>query len=430
MRTERILSIVLAMVLLASAVSLAITPAAADLYYEIPGDANPHDDKLTKDELTSAILPYMLDKGDFTLDDIGDAAYVYTNWNGEPKTITTTSKFGDFQVTFYRPPERVASAFARTNRQIVAIGACDKLVGIRHVCILPEERKACGGKILEIPDANYNNPEVTACLRPDLVLGYIPGSVEIYQKKVNALVMYEGPGVTAPYAEVYSEQMYSDIRHFGEAVDMREEAEELNSFIKEKLDKVFDVISKIPDEEKPKVCLVSGKGKVSTPKSGFCSPFDEAGGISIKKDLGVSKISVEALIKWNPNFLFITNSGPRYYYSDEEEGFKSNPLSLTVEQVLEDPRLQTINAVKNGSVYYITGCCASRPDQRLIVGTLYLAKIFYPDEFKDLDLEKEGNEVFERFYGDDGLYTEFADNLSYLREFIEEGKELRVAETR
>jgi iron complex transport system substrate-binding protein len=34
-----------------------------------------------------------------------------------------------------------------------------------------------------------------------------------------------------------------------------------------------------------------------------------------------------------------------------------------------------------------------------------MAKIFHPERFKDLNAEKEGNEVFRRFYGEDGLYT-------------------------
>jgi iron complex transport system substrate-binding protein len=51
---------------------------------------------------------------------------------------------------------------------------------------------------------------------------------------------------------------------------------------------------------------------------------------------------------------------------------------------------------------------------------MHMAKIFYPDKFKDnLDLEKEGNEIFKRFFGEDGLYTEMADDLGYLREFLD-----------
>ena len=413
MRTKRIISIVLVTVFLASAVSLAITPVAADMYYEIPGDINPHDDKLTKDELVSLILPYMLDEGTFTLDDVGDAAYVYTNWNGEPKTVMEAN---DREMTFYRPAERVVSITTLTS---MILGGCDRIVGITPSMFL-EEKCLCAGRIMfEFPHATYTNIESTACLRPDLVIGYYRGDPEIFQKKVNALVVRGGPTVDVPYAEVYTEQMYSSITHIGKVMDLEEEAEELNSFIEGKYAKVFDVVSELPDSEKTKVCLVKGKGKVSSAQSGFCSPFDDAGGISIKKDLGVKEISVEKLIEWNPDVIFITRTGP--YISKNRT--TESAVKLTVEQVLEDPQLQTINAVKNGSVYYYTGgCFITKHDQRLIVGTLYLAKIFYPDKFKDMDLEKEGNEIFERFFGGDGLYTEFADNVGWLREFIEESK--------
>ena len=426
MRMKKIVCIVLAMVLLASAMSLAITPAAADIYYEIPGDISPHDDKLTKDELTGMILPYMLGDGDFTLDDVGDAAYVYVYWVGEPKTIiTTSSRTGDFQVTFYRPLERIASTFKMNTRMVVALGLCNRLVGVMGgdkgamISWLPEEEHACGGKISELPSADYRNTEATACLRPDIAFGYIPGSYGDYQKKVNALVVDRGPMVTT-LEEAYSERIYINIKFTGELFDMEEEAEELNSFIKEKYDKVLDVVSEIPDEEKPKACLVKGKGQVSSARSGFCSPFDEAGGISIKKDLGVRDISVEKLVEWNPDVIFITNSRSGY------------PVGVTVEQVLADPQLQTVNAVKTGCVYYTTGCACSEPHQRVITSTMYMAKIFYPDKLKDLDLEKDGNEIFERFYGVEGLYTEFADNLGYFREFIDnppkEGKWQNVPE--
>jgi ABC-type Fe3+-hydroxamate transport system substrate-binding protein len=429
MRTKKIVSIVLVTVLLASAVSLAITPATADIYYEIPGDINPHDDKLTKEELVNMILPYMLDEGTFALDDVGDAVYVYAYWGGEPKTVITTSSSGDFQVTFYRPLERIATTFTMNNRMAVALGLCDRLVGVMYTCLLPEEENACGGKILEIPNADYRNTEVTACLRPDIVFGHIPGNPEDYQKKVNAPVAYGGPMVSTIEEEAHREMIYIDIKFAGELFDMEEEAEELNSFIKEKYDKVLDVVSEIPDEEKPKACLVKGKGKVTSARSAFCSPFDEAGGISIKKDLGVSEISVEKLVEWNPDVIFITNSGSSYRV---EGGYRETPLSLTVEQVLADSQLQTVNAVKTGSVYYTTGCCCWVPHQRVITSTMYMAKIFYPDKLKDIDLEKDGNEVFERFYSVDGLYTEYADNMGYFREFIdnppEEGKWQNVPE--
>ncbi|RJS83312.1 iron ABC transporter substrate-binding protein, partial [Methanophagales archaeon] len=61
---------------------LTVTPALA----QIPADTN-SDNKLTKEELVNAILPYMLGEGSYTLDDVGDAAWVYAYWDGKPKII-------------------------------------------------------------------------------------------------------------------------------------------------------------------------------------------------------------------------------------------------------------------------------------------------------------------------------------------------------
>ena len=422
MRTRRILSIVLVLVLLASAVPMAVTHAAADMHYEIPGDTD-ENDELTKDELVNAILPYMLDEGDFTLDDVGDAAWVYAYWNGEPKTVMEVKL--NRVLTFYRPIERVVSTFRIHVRASVALGCCDKLVGVLTPSLI-EEKHACGGKLLELPGVNRNNPELTASLRPDIVIGAIPGNPETYQEKVHTPCVWEGQSGFMSM-EIGRERTCVCFNFFGELLDKQEEAEELISFINEKYDMVTDITSQIPDSEKPKACVVKGKGAVSAGHGSLgsgsgCIPYDDAGAISLRKDLGVTTdISVEQLVTWNPDVIFISKS-------------RAGTPSLTIEQVLLDPRLQMVNAVKTGSVYYITGCYCWEPIQRMITNAMYMAKIFYPDEFKDLDVEKEGNEVFERFYGVDGLWTEMADGpaFSYYREFIdnppEEGKWQNVPE--
>ena len=409
---------VLVMVLLASTVSLAITPAAADIHYEIPGDVNPHDDKLTKDELVSMILPYMLDEGTFTLDDVGDAAHVYTNWDGEPKTVMEVN---DRVVTFYRPIERVASAFAIQTRVLIFLGACDRLVGITHPCMQSEEEYACGG-LLKLPNVERKNPEFTASLRLDLLAGHIWGDPATYQEKVNTPCLYQGATSWRTSGESGRDGTINGIRFYGEVLDMQEETEEVISYINEQYDKVTDITSQIPDSEKPRACDVKGKGVVSGGRSDSCIPYSDAGAISLRADLGVKEISVEQLIKWNPDVLFIIKGG-------------GGRQSITIEQVLGDPQLQTVNAVKTGSVYYITGRAHCEVLQRVMTGAMYMAKIFYPDKFKDLDLEKEGNEIFKRFFGEDDLFSEYADTvdgMGYLREFInnppEEGKWQNVPE--
>ena len=77
--------------------------------------------------------------------------------------------------------------------------------------------------------------------------------------------------------------------------------------------------------------------------------------------------------------------------------------------ILSDPDLQTVNAVKNGCVYYTLGAyyLVGADPPRVITETLIQAKLFYPDKFEELDIDEEGDELFERFYGVDGLWTEF-----------------------
>jgi hypothetical protein len=47
--------------------------------------------------------------------------------------------------------------------------------------------------------------------------------------------------------------------------------------------------------------------------------------------------------------------------------------------------------------------------------TFYMAKLFHPDKFKDLDVEEKNNEILERFYGADGLYTWLLENYDFHR---------------
>ena len=419
MKMKKIVSIVLAMVLLASAVSLAITPAAA---YEkkIPGDAD-ENDELTKEELVNAILPYMFGEGTSTLDDMGDASYVYAYWDGKPKTFTDQ---GDRLITFYRPVERVVSLNADDTRIIVALGKCDKLVGVdRHMridyCIChganyiycPDDslcKHICGGKFEESPDLGRGkNLEVIISLRPDVLFASPTGSSSAENLEERTGVPAIG---TKPSGHAFDE-MYEHIEFMGTVLDKEEEAEELISFCGEKIDKVREITSEIPDDEKPTVYF-STRGYSGnwgfTATTGRYDSLDIAGGINVAKGISGSTVSKEQIIKWNPDIILMASRG--------ELGGEG-----TADLILLDPDLQTVNAVKNESVYYtLYPYCRGRPQDRNIVAVIYLAKSLYPDKFPDLDVEEEGNEIYERFLGVDGLFSEYAIYLQWLREWLDE----------
>jgi len=128
--------------------------------------------------------------------------------------------------------------------------------------------------------------------------------------------------------------------------------------------------------------------------------IDFAGGINEADELSscsVVEISLEKIIEWNPDIILI-------------HSFSKEP-DISVEDVLSDPRLQTVNAVKNGDVYYTKGFYIGWDPASGIAESFYLAKLFHPDLFKDLNVEVKGNEIFEKFYGAPDLYTWMLDSV-------------------
>ena len=423
---RRILGLVLVIVLLASAVPLTVTPAAATYPYEkkIPGDAD-ENGELAKAELSSAILQYMLDEGDFKLDDVGDAAYVYAYWGGKPKTVRDI-QWSDRTTKFYRPVERVVSISRDATKTIIALGECDKIVAGRGVSPCrsvegaPNCAQVCEGRLLEIPKVSSSfgsdiNVEKIVCEKPDVVIVFAKdiASSNAFQEKTGIpVVRFVAPGEGGT-KYTFFEKMYSQFECIGTLLDREEEAEELRAFVEEKLDKVREVTSEIPDSEKPKVYIASRSSDFATTLPNF-SPIDVAGGINVADEVGEMgrdlslKVLKEQVIKWNPDIILL------------ERRSLTRTALVTIESVLLDPDLQTVNAVKSESVYYsMSPHLSGKPADWIITNTLYLAKLFYPDKFEDLDLEKEGNEIYEAFLRVDGLFSEHADYMVWMREYLD-----------
>ena len=401
---RKMLSIVLAMVLLASAMPLAITPAAA--YEEkIPCDVD-ENNELTKVELVNAILPYMLDEGALTLDDVGDAAHVYVHWDGKPMAVVDQL---DRMVTLYRPVERVVLAdLMNAIRILINLDATDKIVATSTVVgymydepgrskyFSPLHRAA--PELKELPRISYSDPslEFIVALKPDVIIGRSPyQSVDVIQ---------EGTGIpTVGTESTGGDLSFEQHRFFGKVVGREEEAEELMSYVNEKLAEITEVTSQIPDSEKPKVEVVHGRQAAGTTgiESAMCryDPIEIAGGINVlgKDCVGTTvSVSLEQVLAWNPDIIFLGSS-------------PTKEKSLYIDDVLSHPDIQTINAVKNKSVYYTKGCMIGWDPVTVITEAFYFAKLFHPEKFNDLDVEETCNEIMERFYGVDGLYTEMTE---------------------
>ncbi len=345
-----------------------------------------------------------------------------------PKTFTDTQ---GRQITLEKPVERIITRSPDEARIIIALGAGDKLIASEQAtkyCLCPmtfgDPQSGCkkcydtiiGGRMPELPEISTRYDiyfEKIAALKPDIIFCGSLKDAEAFEEKIGCpVVVLGGQGWN------FSEAGYfKSIEVAGVALDKEEEAQKLISFIKGKIDMVKSVTNAMSENEKPTVYFAS-RGATAAfydPKEGRdftrtepnYDPLTIAGGINVASEIPGSTINVglEQIIAWNPDYIFIASSDPGNY--------------TALEFIKNSPELQSINAIKNNHVYYcFYPHCRGTPPDRNLLNMMYMAKILHPAEFENLDLEKEGNEIFKAFLGVDNVFTEYADYLVWPRDYL------------
>jgi iron complex transport system substrate-binding protein len=402
-RMKKIISCVLVMVLLAFTVLLAITPAAAQ-QAGIPCDDG--DNELTKDELVDAILPYMLEEGGaLTLDEVGDAAYVYAYWDGEPKTVIDTR---ERSVTIYRPIERIICPYSGNIETLRSLKAKDIIVGIGSVSepvFFPEfDETPLIGSMWD-PDV-----EAILNLHPDAVILHSMSTGGWGAALEAAHAVLESAGVTVLRFNTNQADIYlEEVEKLGDLLDKQEEAEALVSFYNGIVDSIEETAAGIPPEDKPTVYFES-----SSPYSlsGAHSYIEETGGENIFPDMD-GTIDKEEVAKRNPDIILkgiwgASGAGGRFTLAGGYELDAGDTASLEEvwDEIMDRDELQNVTAVKKGRVYVMTSrvlCFMPGSGCRHFLQRAYQAKWFsyqkHPELFKDLDPKALHQEYLTRFQG-------------------------------
>ena len=343
--------------------------------------------------------------GKISMLDIGQTKLIIL---GKEKTLTLVDQ-ADRTVTVPRPIERVVSTFPSLTRVIVELGGVDKLVGVSDYMTMDTyaanllELRAYP-ELKELPGVGSTEPnlEQIVFLKPDVVFSSTsPDQANVIQ--MNTGIPTVGLSTSYPYEGKGG--AFEGYRLAGRVIGKEERAEELISFVNEEFDKIRDVVSEIPDSERVRVYYM-GWGKITRPHMTEYGPIEIAGGINVAAGSGYGwnvETTKEQVIKWNPDIILIHSTG------------KSHFGGTLVEDILSDPDLQSINAVKDGKVYYSKGGYIGRNPATGVTEVPYMAKLFYPKKFEDLDVEMEGNRILEKFYGVDGLYTWMQENCDLYR---------------
>ena len=389
---RKIVLCILVLVLLASAVPMAVTPAAAVYEKKIPCDAD-ENDELTKEELVNAILPYMLGEGASTLDELGDAAWVYAYWNGKPKTVVDSA---DRIVTVKKPVNRIVCSYETDAEAIRALKAKEKVVGVddsltKNEVYFPELSKLpCIGTAF-IPDL-----EVIIKLNPDLVVTWGASAIEELGPVIDA-------GVTVACITSIMPEDRQSVAKLGYILDKEEEAKEFNDFIHEGKAGITELVKDIPEDDKPRVYVETGWAYHTTITTYPGKVCTLAGGRLITADLldrgSNCMVEPEWVVKQNPDVIIrMVPGGIGGFTNDPSAIDDPSAMKEIRDEIMNRPELANVKAVKNERVYVM--CC--RPlvcTSAYCNGISYMAKAFYPDLLKDLDHRALLQQLITEFQG-------------------------------
>ena len=386
----RILSIVLATLLLAFVATLAVMPAAAA---GIPCDDG--DNELTKDELVNAILPYMLDEGDLKLDDVGDAAYIYAYWDGEPKTIVDQGWNPPKSVTMYRPIERIVAPWI-SHLEILRVLKIerDKIVGVSAFALLGylgrKDQTAYFPEIQDKPGVDYNDAEGILNLHPDCALLLYEGR---WSKPVVG-ESCEAAGITVLRINGYGAAVAADVEKLGYVFDREEEAVEFIDWRENIFNTIKEGIENIPEEDKPKVYYEKSKYNTAASR---CTHIPETGGKNIFNVAWHTDVNSEVVIKQDPDIIVISRPIGAY---DEDDTTEFEELR---DELMSRTELHNVTAVKTGKVYVISNFLESwmMCGCRGFMQDAYQAKWFNPTYFDELNPKAIHQEYLTRFQGVD-----------------------------
>jgi len=310
-------------------------------------------------------------------------------WNVQSRTITLTlpKQMGQVTdmmghtVTVPRRVVRIATLSATATQLVFAVGAQDQLVVASFGSAV--KGKAMGAiypRMNQVPEAgnqNAANVETLLAARPDIVLTEESSALD--QMKAVGLPAYafsvEQPG-----------QLYDAIRRMGALTGHAAEAAASLDLLTAKMREVADEVGAVEPARRLRV-YVAGTGIFKTFAGDFFQTFmvRSAGGVSVSEQLTGGKVGVspEQVLIWNPDVIILTS-----YTLD------------TVSDVLANPKLQNVAAVRDHRVYVMPRYVVSwdMPVPESFLGTMWLAHKLYPDQVR-FDMSAEITQFYRQFYG-------------------------------
>lgn len=259
------------------------------------------------------------------------------------------------EVTIEKKPERIVSGYYISTSAFMALGLRENLVGIEAKADKRAIYKLSAPELIDLPNVgSVKEFDLEGCLalQPDLVV------LPVKLKDAAATISELGIPVLLvnPESEVLSSEM---INLIAKACGVEDQAAALNTDVA----KIKSRLSSLTGEA-PTVYMAGNSDFLKTAGGNMYQSemIKAAGCVNVAEGLSDSNwatVSYEQVVTWNPDVILLAAEA-----------------SYTVEDVLNDPALSQVNAVKNGKVFAMPSDLEAwdAPVPGAVLGSLFLAK--------------------------------------------------------
>jgi iron complex transport system substrate-binding protein len=321
-----------------------------------------------------------------------------------PKTVAVYDE-EDREVVAPSPPERI---IVLSHYMATVVGAFDMVeytVGRTDQSIFPPSMQD-----VTIVSESMSRPNVELLLeqRPDFIIGnpsLKPEQREVLDKAYIPYYLAKGYDL---------DSIEATVEDLGVVFDDKERANQLLSFIREYRSVVERRLEGVPESDKPRVFYEHAAGSYQTLSKGSSSHLRlvYAGAYNVAQDEtdNAPKVSAEWVMEKNPEIILRQFSPVRLSLPLDVE-MTEEVLKPVRDEIMNRPGLGETDAVKKGQVYLIGNKIWA--GLRSLIGQVYMAKLFHPDLFDDLNPREIHREMLDRFFGlpleGTWLYPEISD---------------------
>jgi iron complex transport system substrate-binding protein len=316
------------------------------------------------------------------------------------KTISIIDMSGR-SVELQIPAAKVCAIGPGALRLACYTEAAGKVVGIENM----EKRWGTGRpyilaypELLEMPVIGQGGPDSTP--DPEALLSIGPDVIFaaylVDASKANELQEKTGiPVVVLSYGELgtFDQQLLDSITLVGQLTGNEARSREVVNFIKGCQEDLNKRTSGIANNKKPTVYAggISMKGThgIESTQVDF-QPFTAINARNVMDETGRKgsvMIDKEQLLQWNPDIIFIDESG----WQMVQEDYAKNPGLYT-----------SLKAVQNGEVYgYLPYNYYTTNVDTALADAYFMGKVIYPNSFKDVDPVGKAGEIYRFLLGKD-----------------------------